>query len=155
MNQIKLWGTTNQLSGRKCPVCQETGQKVAFATVKNLVLDPEPLEDDYSICLNPECKVVYFNSQPTYLKQDLKVKVWYKEKTSPVPVCYCKNVTDQDIYDHIVVQKCCSSLADIQKHTSANTGKHCLTENPTGKWCGATVQSVIAKALQERNDAEK
>jgi hypothetical protein len=40
-------------------------------------------------------------------------------------------------------------LEDIQKHTGANTGKECLTKNPTGKWCGPTVQSVIAKALNK------
>lgn len=110
-----------------------TGQKVSFATVNNLVLDPEPLKDDYSICLNPKCDIVYFSPQNSYTRQDLKARVWFKEIESPVPICYCKNVTDQDIYDHVVVKQCCSTLEDIQKHTAANTGKHCLTENPTGK----------------------
>ncbi len=67
-----------------------------------------------------------------YKKDNLTVKVWFKEKTSQVPVCYCKNVTEQDISDHIL-HKCCNTLKDIQNHTGANTGKECLTKNPTGK----------------------
>jgi hypothetical protein len=30
------------------------------------------------------------------------------------------------------VVRCCDSLKDIQKHTGANTGKECLTQNPGG-----------------------
>lgn len=146
VEHLRVWKGTNELSGRKCPVCNESGQKVASATVKSLV-SCGFVENDYSICLNPKCNVVYFSPNKIYDKKDLTVKAWFKENTSPVPICYCKSVTDQDIIDHIVIRKCCSSLKDIQKHTGANTGKQCLIKNPTGKWCGSTVQSVIAKAL--------
>jgi predicted transcriptional regulator len=98
-----------------------------------LVTNQNINEDDYSICLNPKCNIIYFSPNSIYDKNTLPVKVWFKETMPPVPVCYCKNVTDQDIIEHILVHKCCNSLEDIQKHTGANTGKECLTKNPTGK----------------------
>lgn len=37
-------------------------------------------------------------------------------------VCYCKNVTEAEIIEHVAFQKCCSTIQDIQQHTGANTG---------------------------------
>lgn len=50
----------------------------------------------------------------------------------PRVVCYCKNVTEQDIIDHVAVLRCCSTLTDIQAHTGANTGWECGEKNPGG-----------------------
>lgn len=47
-------------------------------------------------------------------------------------ICYCKNVTDAEILDHIVNRQCCHNLKDIQEHTGANTGHECLIKNPAG-----------------------
>lgn len=47
-------------------------------------------------------------------------------------VCYCKNVTEEEIIEHVAVRKCCSSLEDIQRHTGANTGTECHIKNPAG-----------------------
>ena len=41
--------------------------------------------------------------------------------------------TDTEILDHVAERQCCSNIEDIQAHTGANTGKDCLTKNPTGK----------------------
>lgn len=47
-------------------------------------------------------------------------------------VCYCKNVTEADIIEHVAVRKCCSTIEDIQTHTGANTGTQCHEKNPAG-----------------------
>lgn len=104
-----------------------------MATVTSLVTNASVEESDYSICLNPDCSTVYFGPESIFDTNDIAVKVWFKEKSSPVPICYCKDVTDDEIIRHVAVDKCCSSLAEIQKHTGANTGKECLVKNPTGK----------------------
>ena len=59
-------------------------------------------------------------------------KIRFKNVPSPVPICYCANVTDEEILYHVAVAKCCSSLDDIKKHTGANSGRECLTKNPAG-----------------------
>ncbi len=116
-----------------CPVCRRPGRMVSPKTVASLLKSsrlPESL-DGYSLCLSHDCDVVYYGSQ-VFGKEDVRVKVWYKENDPSVPVCYCRNVTEADVVRHIAVVRCCDSLKDIQKHTGANTGKECLTQNPGG-----------------------
>ena len=84
---------------------------------------------NYHLYLSDKCDVIYYGQQ-TFNKDDIKVKVWFKEKGLSVPVCYCKNVTKADIFEHIAELKCCNDIKDIQEHTEANTGKECLTKNP-------------------------
>ena len=117
----------------RCPVCNKPGKKMMPKTLKNMLKDdrlPNILED-YCLCLSKDCDAVYFGQQ-VFFKDDVKVKVWFKENDPSVPVCYCKNVTEVDIIEHIVVTKCCGNLKDIQEHTGANTGKECLIKNPAG-----------------------
>ena len=47
-------------------------------------------------------------------------------------VCYCMNVTEEEIIDHVAAKQCCSTLEDIQRHTGANTGHQCAIKNPSG-----------------------
>jgi hypothetical protein len=116
-----------------CPNCNTPGKKIRPETLKSLLKnDRLPANPNgYSLCLSPECNVIYFGEQ-TFLKDDIKVKVWFKESDSDTPVCYCRNVTAKDIFEHIAVRGCCNNIEDIQSHTGANTGKDCLTQNPAG-----------------------
>jgi len=52
-------------------------------------------------------------------------------KESPI-ICFCKNVTEAEIIEHITIRRCCSTIADIQVHTGANTGNQCHVKNPAG-----------------------
>ncbi len=47
-------------------------------------------------------------------------------------VCYCMNVTEEEIIDHVAIRRCCSCIEDIQRHTGANTGNRCAVMNPSG-----------------------
>lgn len=119
-----------------CPICQNTGQKVNRITVVSLLkqeLINVAEDEDYFICLSRHCPTSYYTERGAYFsKEDLTVPIWFKEE-SPVPICYCKDVTDHEIQDHVTTKQCCADLKDIQLHTGANTGKECLTKNPTGK----------------------
>lgn len=119
-----------------CPICMKAGQKVNLKTVSSLIkleLIDSLTDDVYFICLSHDCQVSYYTTAGNfYMKDDITVPIWFKEE-SPVTVCYCKNVSDKDILYHVVEKKCCADIEDIQLHTGANTGKECLTKNPTGK----------------------
>lgn len=119
-----------------CPVCQEPGQKVKDITVRSLLKEDQQnrlMATEYFLCLSRECPTSYYTEEGTYFtKHDLKVPIWYKEE-SPVPICYCKEVTDEVILDHIVNRRCCNTLEEIKAHTGANTGRECLTKNPAGR----------------------
>lgn len=116
----------------KCPLCSTPGKRIKSETIKNILKEgrlPGSLEN-YNLCLSTNCDVVYFGDK-VFKKKDIKVRVWFKETEHPIPVCYCKNVTEKDILNHIRTG-CCKDIKDIQKHTGANTGRECLTKNPAG-----------------------
>jgi len=46
-------------------------------------------------------------------------------------VCYCKNVTEEEIIEHVAIKQCCTTTEDIEKHTGANTGNQCHVKNPS------------------------
>lgn len=48
-------------------------------------------------------------------------------------ICYCRQVTEAEILEHVAVRQCCSTIEDIQAHTGANTGKQCQQKNPLGR----------------------
>lgn len=117
----------------RCPLCNEIGKKVRAETINNLVNEKllPAQNEDYYLCPASECEVVYFG-QHIYYKDDVKLKVWFKEQDPTVPVCYCKGITTADIFEHVAVRSCCKNIKDIQLHTGANTGSECLTKNPAG-----------------------
>jgi hypothetical protein len=131
-------GGKNQIKAKVplCPACNQAGQKVNWRTVRSLLKEEINWlvsEEDYFICLSRECTTSYYTKEGvSFKKDDLTVPIWFKEEY-PVPICYCKNVTDEEILDHVVNKQCCTNIEEIQAHTGANTGKECATKNPTGR----------------------
>jgi len=117
-----------------CPRCSSSGQRVTIQTIKSLCENIKINErSNYFLCLSPDCATGYFSSTGEVInKNELSVPIWFKEK-SPVPVCYCQDVTDAQIYEHVAIHRCCSSLEEIQAHTGANTGCQCHLKNPSGR----------------------
>lgn len=135
-----------------CPVSETGGHKVKQVTLGNH-LRPEhwrwAREDGFYFCSAPTCPVVYYhNALGLYFTQEeIRTRVGIKAAGSPVPVCYCMNVTEEQIVEEIQVKRCCDSLEDIKQYTQARTGKLCHVTNPAGKCCGKHVAAVVEKAL--------
>jgi hypothetical protein len=129
---IKL--ITNTKIVTACPICHGVGQKVRKITVDHQVKHGVKVEgEQYFLCRTPECEGAYYTQNEKAIYQEQLInKIWFKEVTPPVPICYCANVTEDEILNHVAVTKCCSSLEDIKKHTGANSGHECLTKNPAG-----------------------
>lgn len=132
----EICGSEHSPSDKPCPECGTRGKRVAGITVASL-LNTKGREKifatRYNLCLSPSCQVVYYGDDGSlFTKDQVRVPVWFKEQASPRIICYCKNVTDSDILEHIVTRQCCNSLREIQEHTGANTGHECLTKNPAG-----------------------
>ena len=118
-----------------CPVCNGIGQKVRQVTVEHqLKPDVEIGQEQYYLCRTPDCEVAYYSEDGkiTINQDQLVNKIWFKNVPPPVPICYCANVTEEEILHHVAVAQCCSTLDDIKRHTGANTGCECLTKNPAG-----------------------
>lgn len=118
-----------------CPVCNGIGQKVRKVTVEHQVQPGvEIAGEQFFLCRTPACEVAYYRDDgKVTIDQNLLVnKIWFKNILSPIPICYCANVTEEKILHHVAVVQCCSTLEDIKRHTGANTGCECLTKNPAG-----------------------
>ena len=120
-----------------CPICEKIGQKVKRITVvsqlKNLN-DICSFVKQFFLCPTTECVVGYFSLDSNVIRQEqLRNKIWFKENISPpIPICYCANVTEEEILYHVTEAQCCSTIDDIKRHTGANTGCECITKNPAG-----------------------
>lgn len=119
-------------------------------TVKHLVLSKrkaEIKEADYFICLNEDCEVVYFNQeqQDIFKKNDVKVPIWFKKDADPRYICYCNQVTEEEIVD-AVKNKGAKNMKDIVRLTGAMKNANCKLNNPLGKCCGPVIEEIIKKA---------
>ena len=123
----------------ECPECKGIGQKVRKVTVEHQVQPDVNIStnikgENFFLCRTPECEVAYYtDDSKAMIRQDqLLNKIWFKMVSSPIPICYCANVTEEEILQHVALAQCCSTLEDIKRHTGANTGCECLTKNPAG-----------------------
>ncbi len=138
-----------------CPICKQTGDKVKNITVRHMVLDEllEQIGDyDYYLCISEECDVVYYNSSSdsVFKKADVKVPIWFKKDADPKYVCYCNEVTEEQVIDAVVKDNT-ENMKDIVRLTGAMKNGQCELKNPSGKCCHAVVQSAIDKGIQFKN----
>lgn len=70
-----------------CPRCSGRGRAVNSVTVTALVnskVRGEVGDDDYNICLDPACDVVYYNTGARFFeKSELTIRVAFKELGRP------------------------------------------------------------------------
>lgn len=142
-------------SNNLCPACKNEGTGVKNITIKHLVFDEfvdQTKENNYFICMNEECKVVYFNPdlEITYSRQQVKIPIWFKKDADPKYICYCNKVTEQQIIN-AVLNDGAKDMKDIIKLTGAMKNGKCEINNPLGKCCSPIIQETINKALKIKN----
>lgn len=128
-----------------CPSCKSKGKKVGVITLKSL-LKPSALETlnadlNYFFCQTPDCDVVYFTNEKTYLMSDMKVRVYQKDQSLTVPACYCFDWTREKIHEQL---KNVHTLPTehIRKNIKANRCG-CEVNNPQGSCCLGNVTAYI------------
>ena len=123
--------------------------------MKHLVTDElanQVKEHAYFICMNEECDIVYFNPdlEESYNKQQVKVPIWFKKDANPKYICYCNQVTEQQIIN-AVLNEGAKDMKDIIRLTEAMKNGKCEINNPLGKCCSPIIQATINKALELSN----
>jgi hypothetical protein len=104
----------------------------------------------YYFCEAPDCDVVYFPfdaQAPTFRREQLLVRVGAKEKTDPIPVCYCFGFTRKDIQDEIVETGHSTVAERITAEVKAGTCA-CEVKNPSAKCCLGSVAQVVRDCLR-------
>lgn len=142
-----------------CPVSNWKSKKVDLLTVRSLVRQL-PLgmpQSAYYFCEDPECDVVYFPSNPKaslFLRKDLLVRVWAKERDDSVPVCYCFGFTRQDLWNEMR-RKGRSTVAErIMAEVKAGNCA-CEVKNPRGKCCLGDVAQIGKDFVADRSSDKR
>lgn len=135
-----------------CPSCKKEGLEVEKITVANHAREScWPLGDEaYSICEDPDCEVVYFTSSGGRVlkKADVKTRVTFKEKSAPRPLCYCKQVTEEDVIR--AIENGARTFEEVRKATGIGGGGHCKVTNPSGRCCSRHYKPFIEQELKKR-----
>lgn len=135
-----------------CPVCRKAGIGVDKMTVANHAKEScWPLGDaKYSICENPDCDVVYFTTSKgrTLRKIDVKTRVTFKEKDSPRPLCYCKQVTEEDVVR--AIEAGATTFDEVMESTAIGGGGQCKITNPAGRCCSRNYRPFIENELKKK-----
>ncbi len=138
-----------------CPVCRREGLLVEKITVANHAKEScWPLgEEQYFHCDNPDCEVVYFteSGSRTLKRRDVKTRVTFKERTSPRPLCYCKQVTEEDVIR--AIENGATTFDEVKRATGIGGGGQCKITNPAGRCCSRNYRPFIENELRRRGHA--
>ncbi|MBI0582335.1 MAG: (2Fe-2S)-binding protein [Methanomassiliicoccales archaeon] len=135
-----------------CPNCKKEGLEVEKITVANHAKETcWPLgNEQFDYCDNPECEVVYFTSSGmrTLKKSDVKTRVTFKEKEAPRPLCYCKQVTEEDVIN--AIEGGAKNFEEVRAATGIGGGGQCKITNPAGRCCSRNYKPFIDEELKKR-----
>ncbi len=134
-----------------CPACSNEGVSVSKVTVEHLVSDNyrNTVEgNQYKICMNEECNVVYYNVDNgiKFLKDQVKVPIWFKKDADPKYACYCSKVTEDQVIE-AVVKHGAKTVKEVNAITGAMKNSNCKENNPLGVCCHKIIQEAIDKGL--------
>lgn len=120
-----------------CPVCGSPSVKVAAKTVKKITGSHKGPKkgsaDDWYACIDRDCQYAFFSRNVSFKVSDLKVRLFYKDGSDNVPICYCAGITRGEIKE--AVKKDCTSIGQVHKFTGKHKTGDCIKKNPLGKCC--------------------
>ncbi len=141
--------TPEARSADRCPLSGTKGRKVPVVTLKSL-LRPDSLAQlapdvQHYFCSDSGCEVVYFSTNGTYHRHELKVPVYQKDNGADVPVCYCFGWTRATIVDAAALGEENAVAPSISAHIKAGRCG-CEVNNPQGACCLGNVIAEVRAA---------
>ena len=131
-----------------CPEGGARGTSVAWQTVAALVRGHLPLKQEFRLCREPSCPVVYFGSEGTELRvEDLCVSPGFKEGGDGL-LCYCFEVRKTDLVSEIAETGSSGALNEISAEVEAGNCA-CEVRNPSGKCCLGEIGRAIRSLEKE------
>ena len=141
-----------------CPMNGARSRQVDMLTVKSLVrrLPLRMPDTQYYFCEARDCDVVYFAldpQAPVFRRDDLPVRVGAKEKSDPIPVCYCFGFTREEIENEITETGRSTVAERITAEVKAGNCA-CEVKNPSGKCCLGDVTRTVSERLNQKGGPE-
>ncbi len=122
----------------QCINCGEKAKSVDIKTVRLHLKKPwetEFQDEKFFYCKTQSCDIVYFGNKDSRINKDkLRRTIGVKDSTDNRQLCYCFNVTLNDILD----EKEKGQEGDIKTYvTEQSRAGHCACEinNPAGRCC--------------------
>lgn len=135
-----------------CPVCNNEGISVSKVTVEHIVSDDyrNAVEGErYKICMNEDCNVVYYSvdNKKKFLKDQVRVPIWFKKDANPKYACYCSKVTEEQVIEAVIKHNA-RTVKQVNDITGAMKNANCKENNPLGLCCHKIIQEAIDKGLK-------
>lgn len=133
-----------------CPACGTEGKPVKPVTLRALLqshLKASVRDEVYRFCAHPDCAIVYLSADTdqTFTRADLTVRVGVKERSEPRPLCYCFGHSAESIREEWSRTGKSTVLDAIKAEVKAGTC-HCEVTNPGGGCCLGDITKAV-KAL--------
>ncbi len=149
-------GATDQehpiVSDLECPICGNKAKNVPLDVVFTFAgkeMKNNLRDSDYYICLDPECEVAYFNIYGDKITvSDIRRPIWFKKGADPVIICYCNNITAEQIKE-AVREHDLTSWEEIVLYYRKTKTCACNKLNPTGECCTENFYGIINETLDE------
>jgi bacterioferritin-associated ferredoxin len=145
------------MSMRSCPACGGPGLPVEQITIAAHAKESTwPLGDGpFFHCPSTGCDVIYFTHPEgrQFRKGDVKTRVTFKEEEAPRPLCYCKQVTEEDVL--AAVAGGARTFDEVVAATGIGGGGQCKVTNPAGRCCSRNYKPFIEEALAEARSSAK
>ena len=134
--------------GARCPASGFEGRPVDWTTVAALTAGPLPARQQFRLCRDAGCDVVYYGSAGTVLETgDLNVQPGFKNGSDGL-VCYCFLHRRADIARQLGETGRTDLFDSIQAEVEAGNCA-CEVRNPSGKCCLGEVRQAIRNFEQE------
>ena len=131
-----------------CPASGVTGRPVDWTTVAALAKGRVPLKQEFRLCPDAECEVVYYGSAGTTLAvSDLSVCPGFKNGSDGL-VCYCFLYRKSDIARQLSETGETDVFQSIKDEVQAGNCA-CEVRNPSGRCCLGEVQEAIRSLERE------
>lgn len=128
----------------RCPTSGSEGKAVDWTTVAALATGPVPPKQEFRLCRDPECDVVYYGSDGAVLTvAQLSVKPGFK-KGSDGLVCYCFLHREEDIRRQLGERGTTDLFDSIKRQVQAGNCA-CRVRNPSGKCCLKDAQETLRR----------
>ena len=136
----------------KCPECQFKGVDVPYDTVLSLThefVKSKLTYNQFYLCVNPICDIAYFSNYQKIMINDVKVSIWYKENKKKYIVCYCRDITLDDITNIIKKEKDLTVEQIIKILEKENAPTNCILHMPTGENCDRLFLRAVEYAKKQ------
>lgn len=127
-----------------CPKCGAPAVSVSQEVVERFSEDTPVPSGRWAACVSATCAVAYFCDRQQIATDDLTQRLWYKDKGMDVPVCYCSQLTREEI--RRAVAQGAGTISEVQRMAQKNRMGFCSPENPLGLCCRDAFLWEINKA---------